>query len=415
MGIATSYQTASYTNKFEFDITSQSTLVRSFAFDPTDSATTVVEITGQNNYGNNWKATKGSNNVIVFETNAGNALELGSNDTQHFFAFLSHAMSAANKIYWISDTDATINADAADASAVYSVTPNDFNITLIAGQGSGDPRINPYINPYKEPLILPPNNKIYNYLSYQSEEEKITINASMWMLSFDRIVFAEELYRDLTLPNKPELATDEKRHAYKIAIENITKFPLKKISANTLASSFIRYITIIYQKSNDPPQELTIDMETLHSDKSFQAPFKLTHPTPMFSPELSMGIKKFERDKTDSFYKTLTLQNTVTFGDINLTLIRDTNRLNHRNSISIRFETNRHTQDILRLNVKGAIIHPDTVATVPTASTTDPELFHKEPTPQLLSEYTKENKEKLRKRRHDIRAQVRKHDFGLLF
>ncbi len=168
MGIATSYQTASYTNKFEFDITSQSTLVRSFSFDPTDSATTVVEITGQNSYNNNWKATKGTNNVIVFETKAGNALELGSNDAQHFFAFLSHAMSSANKIYWISDTDATINVDAADASAVYSVTPNDFNITLNAGQGSGDPRINPYINPYKEPLILPSNNKIYNYLSYHS-------------------------------------------------------------------------------------------------------------------------------------------------------------------------------------------------------------------------------------------------------
>ncbi len=250
-------------------------------------------------------------------------------------------------------------------------------------------------------------------------DEKITINASMWMLSFDRIVFAEELYRDLTLPNKPELATDEKRNAHKIAVENITKNPLEKISPDMFVSSFIRYITIIYQKSTEPPQEITIDMETLASSTSppsiSSSFFKLSDSEPMLSPELSMGKKKFERDKTESFYKILTLQNTTTFGDINLTLIRDTKRLNHRNSISIRFEKNRHTQDILRLNVNGALIHPDTVATVPSASTTNPELFHKEPTPTLLSEYTKDNKEKLHQRRHEIRAKVRKHDFSLLF
>lgn len=395
-------------------VSSQTALVYSFAID--GSASIVVnDITSQNNYVLNWDHQVGSSDTVVFTVKSPPAKVLGNDagtggdpNALDYFAYLSAKLTPGNIVYWVSDTGATINVNNAAASVYSGVTVNNFTLAD-GGGGGGDPHINPKLNPYNATLILPPNNKIYNYLQYQKCAEKFVINAAMWNLSHDRITFAEELRRDITLKNGLH-KTPDKEAILSEAIENITKYPLETGTATRNDPSFIRFLTIIYETQFTTPLRLTVDMETLDVSGTTDSPNVITTDTaPITYPHYNRGEIAFHRKTTDSYMKKLTIK-TKKFGNTIITLVRDTNRLNHRNSVAIQFQHNRSEFGTMN----GALIHPDRIYTVPTLTTTDFSLFHKEPIPELLSDYKNRNEKRLKERRFQIRDMVRAHDFSLL-
>lgn len=398
MGAATSYELSSYTDKYELDVTTQTVSVYSFAFEPSSDTTQVVEITGINNYVSNWTVTKstGTAGTLIFQTKDGTAKVIGSGDTQHFFAFINEANVSGGgqdlKVYYVTDTNATIDTTANSASDTYSgVSVNDFTMTFNAGQGSGDPHIMPYINPYNTTLLLPHTDNIINYFALHTENEILTINAETWHLSLDRIVLAEEIRRDLTMENKPHLYTEKKHKLLPEAIDNITKYPIQLNEMTDYDVSFNRYVTINYNDST-----LTIDMETLTCE---QEPLKNTNINVTEERELT---QKNKSGKIRSIFIT-----TSTIGIVRLDFIRRPERLNHRNDINIIFGKELSKPKALKLDIKGALMHPDKIYNVPKLTSTDLSEFKKEPTPQTLKNYITLNKQKLKQHRYNIRNFVR--------
>lgn len=422
MGTASSYMVATYTSpdKFEIAVTTQTVTATGFAV--TADATTLDMIEIKDAFLANWTYVKNGSNVLIFYTTDGSARTIGTGDTEEYIGFSNEAFAGAagatHDVYWsLSDTigNGGIDLDAATASTVFDTSSNSFLLTNVNSAGSGDPRISPYINPYRAALILPVNTKIYNYFSYFSPDETVIINAKMWSLSGDKIVFAEELYRDLTIKNG-QLKTFAKENIYKTAIDNIINYPLNENEITKNDVSFVKELTIIHKTKFTIPIVVTIDMETLEVITSIEHPNfnisdKQVYLTPQYKPQ-STEIK-FRRDTTDSYIRRVTLK-TQKFANININLIRDTNRLNHRNSISILLGKNKQRDSILKNNVGGCLMHYDKIYTVPSLTTTDFSQFYKEPIPELLSDYNNRNKDYLKQRRFQIRDMVRSHDFSLL-
>ena len=422
MGAAVSYGTETHTDKYEIEITTQTVLIRAFAIDPSDNTTVVQEITGLNGYNTYWKSTKssGTNGTLIFETKDGSLREIGSGDNPVFFAYISKAYTAGgvnDNVYYVTETSPSIDYTGDTVLDVFTnfTTVNNFTMTFNSGAGGGDPRIQPYINPYKEPLVLPCDDKLYNYFSYHSNDsdEIITVNAQMWYLSFDRIVLTEELRRDLIYLKKPQLKTQEKYDAYPIAHENITKYPLNYEDLTENDESFMKIVKINYVK-NGVTINMTIDMESLEvlENENYEN-IKIFDKVRYVKPNMVYGKKKFDRINTDSYMKRIILYSEK-FGKIDFEFIRDTNRLNHRNNIIINFQKNKRKNELIKLPVNGALIHPNRLYTVPKLTTTDFNEFIKEPIPILLSEYSKKNGRRLKLRRFAIRKMVREHDFHLL-
>lgn len=423
MGSIISYQVATHTSpdKFEIDLSTQTSNVVAFAFDPTTTAATMLDI--KQSILDDWAYTKGTgtNQPLIFETRSGNKEGIYAGQAAQYFGFISHVQSHPTTVYWIAETGVTLDYAAADAEGVFtnatnvnSFQPEDNTTNYPNEAGSGDPHIRPLINPYKLPLVLPVNNKIYNYFYYQSPSETVIINAAMWCLSGDRIVFAEELRRDMTIKNG-NLKTDEKERAYPEALENITKYPVKD-DDNTQFNdvSFIRYLSIVHKTNFTTPIEVVIDLETLEPITSISHPnFVMSNIKPNTHKYYVNGKLKYDRTNMNSKFRDFTIK-TETFGNIMISPIRDYDRLNHRNSLLINIQKNKIEKDLTRLNVQGALIHPDRIHTVPTLQTTDFSQFHKEPIPELLSDYNNRNKDRLKQRRFQIRDMVRNHDFSLL-
>lgn len=416
----------SYSGDNVFHITSQGAEVYSFAFQG-ESGVTNINISPNYGYNTEWTSDVGSSDTIVF-TSTGAARVLGNEgdtgndpDGLDFFVSMSSVpQGATNKtIYWVSSNAGSIDKDQTPGSVYTGTTVNSFEMTFSTESG-GDPHINPIINPYNTTLILPSNSKIYNYLYYHDDTETISINAEMWQLSHDRIVFAEELRRDLSFAdkNKQYLATPEKKEALPKALNNITLNPLTETEVTENDPSFIKTLYIYYRnKTTNTESAYTVDMETLNftsHNQTEESNITFTEKKPLLTPKMHEGKIKFERQNGDSYQRNIKFV-TDYLNNIEVVISRDTHRLNHRNNIFVRFFSHYvHKVKIHSPNVKGALIHPDRIYTVPTLETTDFNQFQKEPIPEPLSEYYNRNAKRLKSRRFKIRDMVRAHDFSLL-
>lgn len=419
----------SYGVDFEFHITTQNIPIYSFAFDA-PSATSFTEIKGT--FLDNWEVvdTGGNTDLIIIKERTDTSRVLSASDTPVYFGKLSQGMTNAPQVYWVSsksgnefNSNITTTGTASDVFTNWS-TVNDFPMTYNAGDGGGDPHINPIINPYNTTLILPSNTKIYNYLYFQDQTETIIINAQMHQLSHDRIVFAEELQRDLSFTKKDKhkhlLATPEKRDILPQALNNITLYPQPPNSTTENDPSFIKTLYVYYQnKQTNTEIAYTINMETLDiqsqiTSTSDQQNISFTEKTPLLRPKIHEGKIKFERSEDDSYERKIKFT-TVHLKNFDIYISRDTHRLNHRNNIHVKFFSPQvYKKNIHSPSVKGALIHPDRIYTLPTLETTDQSQFQKEPIPEILSDYKNRNAKRLKRLRFQIRDMVRAHDFSLL-
>lgn len=418
MGAATSYQSPLHTDKYLFQLTTQNIGITGFAVDADPTSLEVVEV--KDSLLANWTYVTTANNVIIFYTTDGTTRTIGTGDTQEYVGFTDQAFTSGNapfNVYWSNvDTigNGGIDLDAADASSVFSSNSNNFLLASESGSGSGDPRISPYVNPYRQPLILPVNTKTYNYLAYHSDTETIIINAKMWSLSGDRIVFTEEIRRDLTIKNG-RYHTENKKNVFEKALENITKYPLNDNEIGENDVSFIKELYITHKTPYSTPVEVFVDMETLDVKGTIEHPnIHISNKNQFTAPQIdNKNVIKFTRDNTNSYIRTLTIKTEI-FDNLTLDLVRDTNRLNHRNSMYLRFLKNANSKRIEYLGIKGCLMHYDRIYTVPSLTTTNFQEFIKEPIPELVSDYKNRNAKRLKERRFQIRKMVREHDFHLL-
>ena len=418
MGSATSYpDLASNSKGYEFHISSQTALPYAFAVNVDDGCT--VTITTNNSYESNWEATTyttaGDYDVIVIKTKddtgriLGNSAGTGGDpDIEDFFCIFSIQVLQTNQdsgqIYWVNEVPTISPSPTGNSDIFTNAAVNDFTLTdSPSGDGGGDPHIYPYINPFGEKLILPHSDKVYNYFALHTDNEILTVNTQMWHLSFDRIVFAEELRRDLyELKGKPELFTKEKEEILPKAIENIAANPVELEDMTESDVSFNRYITFNYVRDGTCQFNFTVDLESLD----------------VVNAPKSSYLKISNAKNVKSLYSKRTHRRVTVFTEalksVSIELIRKYDRLNHRNDLVLIMDKLFDRNDMNKYNVGGALVHPDRIHTVPDLTTTDMNLFVKEDVPELLSNFAEKNTKKLRKRRFEIRGLVRKHDFSLL-
>src|SRR3989338_285163 len=64
-----------------------------------------------------------------------------------------------------------------------------------AGDGGGDPHINPFYNPLNLTYVLPSNDSVYKYFDNLDPLDRIVLNAKMWVLNGDYMIYLDNLFR----------------------------------------------------------------------------------------------------------------------------------------------------------------------------------------------------------------------------
>lgn len=131
-------------------------------------------------------------------------------------------------------------------SPVFTSPYNTSTITVSVGSGGGDPHICPLFNPSKKTYILPTDNLIYKYFDNLDSLDRLAINAKMWVLSNTEIAKVERLQRQ----NDPSYESEAKNLVNHINDQSI----------NVIDTSFVRYLSIIYQ-TETCDEIIVIDME----------------------------------------------------------------------------------------------------------------------------------------------------------
>lgn len=153
--------------------------------------------------------------------------------------------SSDNTIVWTNDTSGVTYTA---STQTYNSTTNTDVLTISVGSGGGDPHIIPLINPDRKIFLLPTTNKIYNYFDNNNDNERVVVNAKMWILSNDKISKVLRLKR-------------RKHKAYKIKRDEIVNH-INDNNPDILDTSFMRYICFNYIKDNIN-ECVIIDMENL--------------------------------------------------------------------------------------------------------------------------------------------------------
>lgn len=287
-----------------------------------------------------------------------------------------------------------------ETSAFSNTFPNNWNREISAqseNSGSGDPHIRPMFGSRNKTYLLPCDNKIYKYFDNQDTSERIVINAQMWLLSLDLILFAEELLVRRQGRNNLD--------KYPQAAKNIIDYPVLFEEKSKYDPSFARFISIRYKN-----EKVILDGETLEiftSEKADQIKYT----------EIKESDGRLYRNKKgeigDTKMRTITIPSKK-LGEIRLIIYRDYKRLNHRNHITLMFKN--HNGKYLRrcsgvlMNLKSNRI------VVPTLDYVD-RINHKHNGNHrliTLDKYLKQNKAELRKERFKVRNMIRANDFSLL-
>lgn len=282
--------------------------------------------------------------------------------------------------------------------------PENWNRETMArstSEGGGDPHIRPYFNPRNKVYLLPTNDSNYKYFDTQDTSERIVINAQTYLLSFDRIIFAEEL--------KIKRHGRDNWDKVPQAIENITKYPKTMETKEEHDTSFAKYISVIYQTAS-VSEQLIIDVESLEITKD-EIKDKITISSIKDSDAIHYKSKK--SDIKNIKMREITIQSKK-LDIIRMIIYRDYDRLNHRSHISILFRN--HNRKYLQrcagilMNIKthGMIIPSlNHIDRINYDHRTDNRL-------ETVESYLAKWKAPLRKERFRIRNMIRANDFSLL-
>lgn len=240
---------------------------------------------------------------------------------------------------WVNSTtnlgniqDAQLSGNPDQTTSGFSNThPENWNRETIAesgGSSGGDPHIKPYFNLHNKVYMLPTNDCVYKYFDTQDPSERIIINTQMHLLSFDLIVFAEEL----------KIKRQGRNNWDKVpqAIENITKYPKTMETKEDHDTSFAKYISVMYQ-SRSKKEQLMIDVESLEivEDKRKDETNKID-----VSSIKETDAKHYKSKKSD--IKNIKMReitiSSKKLDTITLLIYRDYDRLNHRSHISLLFK-----------------------------------------------------------------------------
>lgn len=299
-----------------------------------------------------------------------------------------------------------VNTGTPDAlTSVFSNTyPYNWNRETMAesgGASGGDPHIKPYFNSRGKVYILPTNDFTYKYFDTQDLSERIVINAQTHLLSFDRIIFAEEL----------KIKRQKRNNWDKVpqAIENITKYPKTMETKEEYDTSFAKYISFIYQTEN-VSEQLIIDVENLEIIvDTTESKIKVSS----IEDANSIHYKSKKSDIKNIKMREITIQSKK-LDTIKVLIYRDYDRLNHRSHISLIFRN--HNQNYLK-RCAGVLMN------IKTHGMIVPSLYHIDHINydhitdnglETVDTYLAKWKAPLRKKRFRIRNMIRANDFSLL-
>jgi len=262
------------------------------------------------------------------------------------FTLISGSIPNDSTVHWVNGTTASYDGTQNSLTPFSGVTYNIEYSSTNAGSGSGDPHIVPLFNPLKRTYMLPTDNLIYKYFDNLDPENRVVINAKMWVLSNRYIGIIENLKKK----ESPLL---------KQAAKRIPEFWLKKY--DKLDTSFMRYISVI-----NGDERLIIDLEHLGivgaSDPSMldkEVDDLTLEPTP--APSLNKikvtGIQQYHRgiwaqkmikmdnDNQNTFFRDIYIH-TEKHGRITLRLVRMLDRYNHRTHLEMSFDDIRKSPGI---------------------------------------------------------------------
>ena len=286
-------------------------------------------------------------------------------------------------------------------SSVYPENWNRETMARSASEGGGDPHIRPYFNPRNKVYLLPTNDSTYKYFDTQDSSERIVINTQTHLLSFDRIIFAEEL--------KIKRQGRDNWDKVPQAIENITKYPKTMDTKEEHDTSFAKYISIIYQ-SETVSEQLIIDVESLDitTDKTYS---KITFSSIKKSDGSLYRNKKGEIGNTEM--REITIKSKK-LDIIRMIIYRDYDRLNHRSHISLLFKN--HNKKYLK-QCAGILMNIKTHGMIVPSLNHIDRINYDHGTNnglETVESYLAKWKAPLRKHRFRIRNMIRANDFSLL-
>ena len=292
-------------------------------------------------------------------------------------------------------------------SGFSNIYPDNWNRETMAesgGSSGGDPRIKPYFNSCNRIYLLPTNDYTYKYFDTQDQSERIVINTQMHILSFDRIIFAEEL----------KIKRQGRNNWDKVpqAIDNITKYPKTMETKKDYDTSFAKYISVIYQNISFSEQ-LVIDVESLDIIKDERNIKDTKIKFSQINDSNERHYKSKNRDIKDIKMREITIQSKK-LDTITLIIYRDYNRLNHRSHISIIFKN--HNTKYLK-QCSGILMNIKTHGMiVPSLNYIDQINFNHNTNNELdtVQNYLSKWKTTLLKHRFRIRNMIRANDFSLL-
>lgn len=200
-----------------------------------------------------WTAAAGTsdskyNYVFRYQPNGIRTARTKTDPESHVFDLDTGSIPTNTTIHWVNGTTSEYDGDPDSSTPFSAVTYNINYVSTDAGSGSGDPHIIPLYNPTHDIFMLPTNSHIYKYFDNCNSEQRVIVNAKMWVLSNEFIYITEKL-------NK------KKKKCYNTALNKITSFVIKD-NYELTDTSFMKYISFII-KTYTNMEYTIIDMETL--------------------------------------------------------------------------------------------------------------------------------------------------------
>lgn len=409
----TSYEQFTYyqeNNVFEVTTNNEPGL---FAFIIYNSNLQLSNLTFPDNIINDLETVQASGNIngtynILFRYKPSGIYTTSTFNKKWFFHTTGAHLNQGLVIDWVNDPsklgDATVTISTSNPDPETSAFTGTFNREFGSedvGSGGGDPHIRPYFNPCRKTYLLPTNDNIFKYFDTQDTSERIVINVKMELLSFDRIIFAEEL----------KIKRQGRNNWDKVpqAIENIIKYPKTMETKDIFDPSFAKYISIIYQ-SDTLFEKLTIDVETLQIITE-------SHNEKIIISDIEDPDKYNYKGKNGSIKNTKMRVITILskkLDTIKVLIYRDYDRLNHRNHISLIFKNNNKNYlkkcsgILMNIKTHGMIVpYLDYIDSINYNHNTNNKL-------EIVDNYLTKLKKPLRERRFKIRNMIRTNDFTLL-
>src|SRR3989338_2852126 len=137
-----------------------------------------------------------------------------------------------------------------------------------AGDGGGDPHINPFYNPLNLTYVLPSNDSVYKYFDNLDPLDRIVLNAKMWVLNGDYMVYLDNLFRLRLKSNSSFKESTKSESESESESDLLDLYDLHKnifvLSKNFKPNdlSFVRYFALLKLRNDEILDSFILDTET---------------------------------------------------------------------------------------------------------------------------------------------------------